>query len=81
MSLVHHIHRLRAAVCLGRRAALKGEVGLLGVVEGDPVANDPFGVEAIAQLVRIDRLVLVTSVIHGGIIGHANCGYCPAVSG
>jgi len=44
-------------VCLGRRAALKSGVGPLGVVEGDPVANDPFGVEAIARLVRIDRLV------------------------
>lgn len=29
----------------------------LGVVEGDPVADDPLGVEAVGQLVQMHRLV------------------------
>jgi len=32
-------------------------MGPLGVVKADPVANDPFGLEAVAQLVQIDRLI------------------------
>ncbi len=28
-----------------------------GVVEVDPLANDPFGPEAIRQIVQVDRLV------------------------
>ena len=33
-------------------------MGPLGVVEVDPFANDAFGLEAIRQLVQVDRLVL-----------------------
>ncbi len=30
----------------------------LGVAEANPLADDPFGLEAIRQVVQIDRLVL-----------------------
>ena len=33
-------------------------MGSLGVVEGDPVANDPFGLKAVGQVVQVDCLVL-----------------------
>ena len=33
-------------------------MGSLGVVEAYPVANDPFGLEAVGQLVQVDCLVL-----------------------
>ena len=32
-------------------------MGPLGVVEVDPRADDPFGLEAVGQLVQVDRLV------------------------
>jgi len=32
-------------------------MGPLGVVEVDPIADDPFGLEAVRQLVQVDRLV------------------------
>ena len=33
-------------------------MGPLSVVEVDPLANDPFGPEAVGQVVQVDRLVL-----------------------
>ncbi len=33
-------------------------MGPLGVVEVDPVANDPFGLEAVGQVVQLHRLGL-----------------------
>ena len=36
-------------------------MGPLGVIEIDPVADDPFGDEAVAQLMEIDRLVYENS--------------------
>ncbi len=32
-------------------------MGPFGVVEADPLADDPFGLEAVRQLVQVDRLV------------------------
>ncbi len=32
-------------------------MGPFGVVEADPRADDPFGLEAVGQLVQVDRLV------------------------
>jgi len=32
-------------------------MGPLGVVEADPLADDPFGLEAVGQLMQVDRLV------------------------
>ncbi len=32
-------------------------MGPLGVVEVDPLADDPFGLEAVGQVVQVDRLV------------------------
>ncbi len=56
--LVHHIHGPPGPVGLGRRSTAKGGMGPLGVVEVDPRADDPFGVEAVGELVQVDRLVL-----------------------
>ena len=50
-SLVHHIHRLTGPVGLGRRLTVEGRMGPLGVVEADPLADDPVGVEAVGELV------------------------------
>ncbi len=58
VSLVHHIHRPPGPVGLGRRPAGKGGMGPGGVVEVDPLADDPFGPEAVGSLVQLDRLVL-----------------------
>ncbi len=32
-------------------------MGSFGVVEADPLADDPFGLEAVSQLVQVDCLV------------------------
>ena len=42
---------------LGRRRAAEGGMGPLCIVEIDPLADDPFGPEAVRQLVQVDRLV------------------------
>ena len=52
-----HPHRLPGAVGLGRGPISEGGVGPLGVVEADPVADDPLGLEAVGQFVQVDRLV------------------------
>ena len=44
-------------VGLRRCLTVKGGMGPLGVVEVDPLADDPLGPEAIRQFVQIDRLV------------------------
>ncbi len=46
-------HRLLGAVSLRRRLAGEGGMGPLGVVEADPLADDPFGPEAVGQLVQV----------------------------
>ncbi len=52
------IHEPPGPVGLGRRPAGKGGMGPLGVVEVDPVADDPFGDEAVAQVVLRRVIVL-----------------------
>jgi len=51
--LIHHIHGPLCGVGLGRCLAGQAGVGSLGVVEGDPVANDPFGLKAVGQVVQV----------------------------
>ena len=41
----------------GRRLTGQGGMRVLGVVEADPLGDDPFGPEAVRQLVQIDSLV------------------------
>ena len=36
-------------------------MGPLGVVEVDPLADDPFGREAVGQLVQVDRLSRISA--------------------
>ena len=55
--LVHHIHRRVASVGLGRRPPAQRRVRPDGVVEGDPLADDAPGGEAVGDLVQVDRLV------------------------
>ena len=42
---------------LGRRPAGEGGMGSFGIVEVNPLADDPFGLEAICQFMQVDRLV------------------------
>jgi hypothetical protein len=55
--LVHHIHRLADRVGFAWRSTAMGGMRPLGVVEVDPLGNDSFGLEAVSQLVQVNRLV------------------------
>ena len=56
-SLVHHIHGPRDPVGLRRRLIAEGGMGPFGVVEVDPLCNDPFGLEAVGQFMQVDGLI------------------------
>ena len=55
--LVHHIHRRLAAVCLGRGSPVQRRVWPLKVVKADPITDQAPGLEAVGDLVQVDRLV------------------------
>jgi hypothetical protein len=52
-----HLHGSAGAVSIGRRLPGEGGTGSLGVIAGDPVIDAAFGLEAIRQVARVDRLV------------------------
>ena len=58
VSLVRHTHRPLGAVGLSWRLAGQRGMGPLSVVEVEPATDDPFGLEAIGQLVQVDCLIL-----------------------
>ena len=58
-SLVHQIHGPPGPIGLRSASGRQGRKGAPGVVAADPLADGPFGPEAIGQIVQIDRLVLV----------------------
>ena len=55
---------------LGRRLTVEGGLGPLGVVEADPRADDPFGVQAVGQLADLGvKVADLRFMVPAGAVG------------